>query len=457
MKSFVAALCVLAAAFAGVSRAEPPAESDVLTSLSALLQEHHTGEAQGPALTFEEAVRVALAENPEIAVAARRVAVAEAHVPIAGALDDPMAMYRGWGVPMQQPWNYNAAQNMFSISETLQGRGKRDLRTSVAESDVDVAKAQLEQVRLEVRVRMHKAFDDLLRVNDEMRIHNEHVGIARQAIEAARIKYTSGKVPQQDILKAQVALTRLAEHMIEWDHDADLARARLNTLLGRDPKTPVSAIGEHAVLATLPQAQSLDDLALRSRPDLQAAEHAAERSHKEQALAKKAYAPDFTVSAGYMIMPSGTNMRNAYMLEGTMNLPWLNHRRHDAEIAESTVQATEQDAELTALRNAAFGQIQEALVEAEAAQKMAHLYHDQLRPQAEATLQSSVIAYENDKADFLDLLDSQMTVVDIDLAWLGAVADFDTRFADLELATGAPLKSDDSSGHSNSPTTEVKP
>ena len=45
--------------------------------------------------------------------------------------------------------------------------------------------------------------------------------IAHQAIEAARIKYAVGKVPQQDILKAQVALTRLAEHMIRFDRDAE--------------------------------------------------------------------------------------------------------------------------------------------------------------------------------------------------------------------------------------------
>ena len=186
-------------------------------------------------------------------------------------------------------------------------------------------------------------------------------------------------------------------------------------------------------------------------PICEAAQQAAERSHKEQALANKAFVPDFTVSAGYMIMPSGQNFRNAYMVEGSMNLPWLNHRKHDAEIAEATVQATEQDAELAAMRNAAFGQIQEALVEAEAAQKLAHLYHDQLRPQAEATLQSSVIAYENDKTDLLDLLDSQMTVVDIDLAWLQAVGDFDARLADLELATGASI--DQSDTHAS----EVKP
>ena len=456
MKSLFAAFVVLAAAAsAATARAQTLMPSDGLADLFALIDEHgaehHGEETSGPAMTLEEAERLALAANPEIAVAARRVSIAEAHVPIAGALDDPMAMYRGWGVPLSQPWNYNQAQNMFSISQTFPGRGKRDLRTSVAESDVDEAKDNLEQIRLDVQVRVHKAFDDLLLTDDEMRIHDQHLAIARQAIEEARIKYTNGRVPQQDMLKAQVALTRLAEHMIRFDHDADLARARLNTLLGRDPNAPLRVTGQFAVLVTLPEARSLDDLAFRSRPDLLAAEQAAERSHKEKALASKAFVPDFTVSAGYMIQQPGAFARNAYMVEGSMNLPWLNHRKHDAEIAEATVLATEQDAELTAMRNAAFGQIQEALVEAEAAQKLAHLYHDQLRPQAEATLQSSVIAYENDKTDLLDLLDSQMTVIDIDLAWLQAVGDFDARLADLELATGASLD------HSDTHAAEGKP
>ncbi len=452
MKALVAAFCVLAlAASACVSRAQTPAKSDVLGEFAALFGDHAPPETSGAALTLDEVERIALARNPEIEVAVRRVAIAEAHVSGAGALDDPSVMYRGWAVPLQQPWDYNQAQNMFSISQTLPGRGKLALRTSVAESDVDVAKAQLDEARLEVRVNTRKAFNDLLRAGDEMRIHDQHVDIARQAIEAARIKYAVGAVSQQDILKAQVALTALAEHMIRFDHDADLARSRLNTLLGRGPGTPLRVTGEYAVLDPLPQAQQLDDLALHVRPDLIEAQEAADRSHKEQALAKKSYLPDFTVSAGYMLMPPGSYMRNNYMVEGSMNLPWLNRRRHDSEIAEATAQVTEQDAELVALRNVAFGQIQEALVEALAAQKLAHLYRDELRPQAEATLQSSVIAYENDKTDFLDLLDSQMTVINIDLEWLQAVSDFDTRLADLELATGTPLE------QSNSTAIEVKP
>ncbi|HVC89292.1 MAG TPA: TolC family protein, partial [Acidobacteriaceae bacterium] len=424
MKTFISVFCVLLlTAPAHVCRAQAAGNGGGLGGLAGLLEDRQPPDTSGPALTLDDVERIALARNPEIEVAARQVAIAEAHVPAAGALDDPTAMYRGWGVPLQQPWNYNDAQNMFSVSQTLPGPGKRGLRIGVAESDVAESKAELEQVRLEVQVRVQKAFDDMLLANDELQIHAQHVGIARQAIEAARIKYTVGKVPQQDILKAQVALTQLAEHMIRFDRDADLARARLNTLLGRDPAAPLNMHGAYAVLAPLPDEQALEELALHSRPDLVAARVAAERSRKEQALAKKAYIPDLTVSGGYMLMPPTVKMRNNYMVEASMNLPWLNHRKHNAEIAEATAKATEQDAELAELRNAAFGQVQEALVQARAAQRFALLYHDTLQPQAEATLQSSVIAYENDKTNFLDLLDSQMTVIDIDLAWIQAVAD----------------------------------
>ena len=439
MKAVIIAFFVLMATAPGSVCPQAPGEAGGMTKLAALFVPHPGSEASGPALTLADVERIALAENPEIAVAARRVAVAESSVSAAGALDDPSAMYRGWAVPLNQPWNYNDAQNMFSIGRTFQARSKRTLRTEVAKSDVDVAKAQLAQVRLEIQVRVHKAFDDMLLAQDELRIHDQHVGIARQAIEAARIKYAVGKVSQQDILKAQVRLTALAEHMIRFDRDADLAKSRLNTLQGRDPEAPLNVSGEYAAMVALPTARALEDRALQSRPDLAGARIAAARSEQEQALARKAFVPDLTLSGGYMLMPPGSTARNNYMVEGSMNLPWLNRSKHNAEIAEATAARTEQDADLQALRNAAFGQIEDALVEARASQRLVHMYQDQLRPQAEATLQASIIAYENDKTDFLDLLDSQMEVVDVDLARFQAIAEFDARMADLELATGSSL------------------
>jgi len=184
----------------------------------------------------------------------------------------------------------------------------------------------------------------------------------------------------------------------------------------------------------------LQQLSLQSRPDLLEAQAAADKSRREQALAGKAYVPDFSVAGGYMLMPTGNNPRNNYMFEGSVTLPWLNRRKHDAEISESTVKVTEQDAEVAAMRNEAFGQIDEALAEANSAQRLARMYHDSLEPQAESTLHAAVIAYENNQTDLLDLIDSQMAVIDVNLAWFQSMGDFATSMSNLEFAVGAPIE-----------------
>jgi cobalt-zinc-cadmium efflux system outer membrane protein len=431
-------VCLLPATAA---RGQGPDPGAALGSWNALIAlQNHAG-ISGPLMNLDDAERIALAENPEIHVAARHVAAVEAHVPIEGALDDPQLMYRGWGVPLSKPWDYNSAQNMLMIGQALPGPGKRTARTAIAQSDVSAAKAELSAARLRVQVEVRRAFFDLLRAQDEIRIHDQHVEIANQAIQAARIKYTVGKIPQVEILKAQLALTRLAEHMIRFERDADVAQARLNALLGRDPAAPVEVQGDYGLDRPLPSIEYLTQAAMQSRPDLLEASTAAEKSRRQQQLAKKSMLPDFSVAAGYMLMPSGSNTRNDYMLEGSVTLPWLNRHKHDAEMAEAANTVTEKDAELDAMRNAARGQIQEALADAKAAQRLARVYQEGLRKQAEDTLHSAVIAYENDQTSFLDLLDSQMTVVDIDLAWIDALGEFNARLADLEMAAGAPFES----------------
>ncbi len=410
-----------------------------LSDLSALIGATHAATTAGPALMLDEVERISLAENPEIAVAARKVAAAEAHIPLVGSLDDPQVMYRGWQVPLTHPYDYNSAQNMLMLGQSFPGRGKRGLRTTIARSDVDLARDDLEQARLHVRVNARKAFFEMLHAQDEIRIHDQHVGIAQQAIEAARIKYSVGKIPQVEILKAQLALTRLAEHMIRFDRDSEVARARLNTVMGRQPETPIEVQGDYAVNTPLPPLEALVSSAMQARPDLAEALTAEAKSRKELDLTKKVMMPDFNVAAGYMLMPSGQSPRNNYVVEGSMTLPWLNRNKHDAEAREGAAAISEKSAEVTAIKAEALGQIEESLAEARAAQRLARVYQDSLKPQADQTLHAAVVAYENDQASFLDLLDSQMTVVDVDLASIDALADFNMKIADLEMSVGAPL------------------
>ncbi len=390
-------------------------------------------------LTLSELEALALENNPKIKVVAQRIGVLEARVPIAGALDDPSLMYRGWGVPVREPWNYNQAQNMFMAGQAFPGRGKRRLRTRVAAQGVEIAQAEFEAIKRETLARVRLAFYKLLRSYDEIRLHHEQVALAEQAVESARIKFTVGRVPQQDVLKAHVALSRLVDHLARFERDAELARAALNTLTGRDPATPLEISGEYPTPIALPSAEELMRVALANRPELDAANKTVEQGNTAVRLAEKAYSPDFTVSAGYMLMPANSRFRNTYMAEISINLPWFNRKRHDAEIAEAKAETRARTAEYEMLRATVLQEIREAVVYAQTAQRLMELYRNTLRPQAQSALKSAVAAYQTDRTDFLNLLDSQNTALEVEYAYYRALSEYEQRLAELERAIGAPL------------------
>src|SRR5262249_34511202 len=182
---------------------------------------------------------------------------------------------------------------------------------------------------------LRKAFYDLLRNGDELRGHDQQVRIARQAFEAARIKYSVGKIPQQEALKAQDAESKLIEHLIMLEQNAEISRATLNALLGRIADNPIEVIGEYGAPPQLPTIAELQQLSLTNRPELAAANASLRQSEDETALARKQFTPDFSANVGYMLAPTGSEHRNNYMIEGSMTLPWLNRRKHESEISEA--------------------------------------------------------------------------------------------------------------------------
>ncbi len=390
-------------------------------------------------MALEEIEREAMANNPEIRAAESRVDVARARTPGAGALDDPMVMYRNWGTPLQKPWVWSQAQHMLMYQQTLPGPGKRAARTEVANQQVAESDAQVEIVKREIGVRVRKAYYDLLRSADEHRIHDQQMDLSKQALQSATVKYTVGRVPQQDVLKAQIAMTRLADHLVMLDEEEESARAELNTLMGRDPGAPLEVTGQYGSIRKLPSLADLERIALESRPELKAIAATGSVADAQLALARKAYTPDFTVAGGYMLMPDGAAFRNNYMAELTVSLPWLNKRKHDSEIKEAEASAAVVRSERNAQVNAAFLEIQQALIRARSAERSLRLYRDTLRPQAEAALKSASAAYQHDRTDFLNLVDSQNLLLDVETSYFKAAANFDSRVAELERAIGAPL------------------
>jgi outer membrane protein TolC len=140
-----------------------------------------------------------------------------------------------------------------------------------------------------------------------------------------------------------------------------------------------------------------------------------------------------------MLMPTGSLARNAYMGEVSMNLPWLNRERHDGEAKQADAATDVSQAELEARAATVFLEVRQAQIEVLAAEKRVKLYRDTLLPQAEASFKASTAAYQNNRAEFLSLIDAQNLLLDIQNATYKASAATDEGMAQLERAVGAPI------------------
>jgi outer membrane protein TolC len=390
-------------------------------------------------LSVEQAVDDALHDNPEIRAAVRRLSLAQMKTTTARSLDDPMMMVRDWDTPITKPWDLNQAQLMISLQQTFPDKLKRDLHAKLAGDDVEVASAELESMRQEVSASVREVAAALMHNADERRLHNEQAAVLNEALSAALAEYTTGKAAQADVLRAQMALTRLSEHLIELEEEHDTARAQLNALMGHSPDEAIEIDGSYRSSVALPSIDELERIAIEHRPELAALRKQIARSSDEGQLARLAMKPDLTVAGGYMLMPTGSTLRNAYMAEVTMNLPWLNRARHDGETKQADAATDVAQAELDARTSTVFLEIRQAEIAVRSAQHRVKLYRDTLLPQAEAAFKASTAAYQNNRGEFMNLIDSQNLLLDIRTAMYKALADSDTGSAQLERAIGAPL------------------
>jgi outer membrane protein TolC len=397
-------------------------------------------------LSADEAVAEALQANPEIRAAVRRLSLAQLKTGTARSLDDPMLMMRDWDTPLLKPWDLNQAQLMVSLQQTFPNRQKRDLRAKLAEDDAGVAAIDLETLRHEVSAEVRKLCAELMRNADEMKVQDRQASLLKEALAAALAQYTTGKVPQADVLRAQMALTRLNEHLIELEEERDNARAQLNALRGHSPDEAIEIAGSYSTPSSLPVIEELERMAMEHRPELAALRAQIAKSRDEGKLTRLAMKPDFTAGLGYMLMPAGSTARNAYMAELSMNLPQLNRQRHEGEAKQADAAADVSQAELDARASAVFLEVRLAQIELLAAEKRVKLYRDTLLPQAEASFKASTAAYQNNRAEFMSLIDAQNLLLDIQTAYYKASAATDEGTAQLERAIGAPIANASNNG-----------
>ncbi|MGD8631775.1 MAG: TolC family protein [Gammaproteobacteria bacterium] len=372
----------------------------------------------GAALELGEAIRIAL-ENDPASAASRASARAQSENAIAeGQLPDPRLRTGLYNLPLDDLDINSEPTTQFRLGiEQTFPRGDtlyhRQLRTeSLAGAEqANAASTTLQTVR---DVRRH--FLELYYQVRAAAIVAETRKLFAQLVDITQAHYGSGRVSQQDVLRASLELARLDDRATRIETAADENRAALAKWLAAAADLPLA---EHfPELPALPARTQLDT-ALLQHPVL-AAETARVNAMKQGIrIAQEQYKPGWSAGIEYRKRfgddPDGNPRSDMMAAMLNVDLPLFTGNRQDrrlaASIAETEAAELRRDDKLRELRR----MLAADYADWQRLGERAALYEAKLLREATANADASLHAYQSGVTEFTTLMRARITELDVRL------------------------------------------
>lgn len=387
-------------------------------------------------------VAEALANNPEIIGMRRNFDMMRARVPQAKALPEPMLSYGYTGnatpfPPFDIQKGDPSSARMLSFSQEIPYPGKLAIKGRMANVAAESEWWNYEQVQWNVVAEVKDAYYDLYYQHKAIEIVTKNKDLLEKFAKIAEASYAVGKGIQQDVLKAQVEVSKLIEQLTVLEQRKQTAEARLNSLLFRTPETPVGKPAEIKPQDFPLGLLELTQLALTNYSSLKAQRRRIDREQYGIELAKKDFYPDFSVSVTYFNRPGLSEM---YGVNVGMKLPLYWGQKQRPAVAEATANAAMEKQRLDNITTLLFFRIKDRYLAVTTAQRLVKLYGTTIILQSSLALESAIAGYEVGKVDFLTLLDSLMTLRNYELSYYEQLANVEKSIAALEPLVGVTLR-----------------
>jgi outer membrane protein TolC len=283
--------------------------------------------AQAPSNTtiLEKLIEEAVNNNPELKAFEEKIQVFKERPSQASSLDDPRLRLAFLNLPVDtfRFDQENMTQKQASIMQKFPFPGKLSLKGNMAEKELEIVREEYADKKNNIIMQVEVTYQNLLFINKAIEITEENKNLLREFVKIAETKYTVGKGIQQDVLKAQVELSKMIDRLIVLDQKKKTAEARLNTLLNRPTQMPFTDLGQIKQSHFSLPFEDLQRIAEDNHPVLYGLRHLIDRFRFAARLAEKEYYPDFDVGVSYGQRDDSSTIERAdfFSVFVTMNIP----------------------------------------------------------------------------------------------------------------------------------------
>lgn len=224
-------------------------------------------------------------------------------------------------------------------------------------------------------------------------------------VEITRSWYAVGRKTQQDLLRAELELTRIDDRLIEIDRHYSQAVAALAEWTGAAAVRPIASR-----LPDWGATPSLEELRqkLHAHPVLLAAEARVSAREAEVGVAEESRKPGWSIDVGYGYregeLPNGDPRSDFISVAVTTELPLFRKNRRDRALAAALRERSAAEYNKEQLRRRLSSELDTAYARWQDLDRRATLYETSILGLSSDHAQAALLAYQSDAGDFADVM-----------------------------------------------------
>lgn len=319
-------------------------------------------------------------------------------------------------VPVTQR-DTNGNDTTVGISQLIERGGKRELRTAVAEAQVQASEKDWLDTRRMQGMQLEQAYFELKRAQEVVRIDQDMVALYRASQKASELRMKEGDVPMADVTRLRVEALRLENQLQQDALAVRKAQIDLGYLLGLTPE--VSA--RLQAVDTWPRAQlpRTTDERIEQRPDVRAAVDRLEAARKALELARAQQTRDVTVG-----LSAERHVMSANTVGVNLSVPLFTNYRFEGEIARAQTEVAAAAVRLEQTRAQARQDMAQAQADLDAAMAQVQRFEGGLIKDAERAANNAEFAFRHGASGLIELLDARRTLLSTQIEAVAARTDF---------------------------------
>lgn len=286
-------------------------------------------------LSLEQALALAVANNPDVQLAQLQIDRAQVEVDRAQISFAPSLSSNGRVAYSRSPNlsefggddSFNLTGTLIQLDYTFLDSGRRDSTLGAAQERLAIAQLQRQQVEQSLRLSVASAYYDLQAADARVAINLAAVENSEASLRDAHARERAGLGTRFDVLQAETELANNRQQLIGSQNQQQQRRRALAELLNLENPTDVTAIDPIEPSGTWDL--SLEDtivMAFDNRPEFEL-----ERRNFDLAMRQSegALASTGPIVSGFASIDFGSNLEDdfrsdlGYAAGATVNIPWF--------------------------------------------------------------------------------------------------------------------------------------